>query len=203
MKNVNPTRKQRSRNQILDAALIEFEIHGVDDVSMEIIARRAGLTRATLYNLFSSKEEMAALLVQQKVAAWDETFRRRMDAGENGRELVVQALLKNAQVCIEFPKIAISVLTKPQKTALPETDDKHKSFRILIQDLLAHCQEQGSVRRDLAPAYLMFMVLGLFTQMMIFALTTNTKISGTHIDQMLQTLFEGIAGKHAGEENVT
>lgn len=203
MKKPSPTRKQRSRSQILDAALIEFEIHGVDDVSMETIARRAGLTRATLYNLFSSKEEMAAILVQQKVAAWDEAFRRRMDAGENGKALLIAALAKNAEICLKHPKIALSVLTKPQKTALPTTDENHKSFRILIQDLLAYCQNQNLVRQDLPPEYVMFTVLGLHTQMMIFALTSGAAVTENQIDQMLQVLFQGIGAQNTNEEPAT
>lgn len=192
MKNPTPSRKQRSRLQILDAALIEFDANGVDGVSMEAIAQRAGLTRATVYNLFSSKETIAATIVNSKVEEWDHVFRARMQDDEDGLNLIKEALLENAKICQKHPNIALSVLTKPQKTALPEDGTERKSFRVLIQDLIALCQAQGSIRRDKDTVYLMFVIMGLYTQMMLFALTSGSKITDEHIKQMLQILIEGI-----------
>lgn len=192
MKNIAPSRKQRSRTQIMDAARIEFDANGIDDVSMEAIARRAGLTRATVYNLFSSKEAIAAAIVNGKIEEWDQAFRTRINNNEDGLDLIRQALSANAKICHQHPNIAISVMTKPQKTALPEDGADRKSFRILIQDMIALCQTQGSIRQDIDTTHLMLVIMGLYIQMMLFALTSGSKITDQHIEQMLQLLIEGI-----------
>lgn len=192
MKNTITTRKQRSRLLILDAALLEFDTHGVDKVSMEAIAQRAGLTRATVYNLFSTKEAIAAEIVNSKVEVWDIEFRKRMTSDENGLDLIVEALFENSEICQKHPYIAISVMSKPQTSALPEDGSERKSFRILIQDLIIRSQQQGLIRSDKEPLYLMFLVLGLYVQMMLFALSSGAKVTREQIKQMFKLLIEGI-----------
>lgn len=188
------TRKDRSRQQILNAAIIEFEQYGVEAVSMDALAKAAGLTRATIYNLFESKQQIAALIVQQKVAEWSLDVRERMQTENDGLALLIKILFQNAEICQQYPNIALNVLTKPQKTALPE-GDKNLSFRYLVQDLLALCQQQGIVRNDQSASYLMFMLLGIYTQMMIFAITTKMDVSKAQIEQMVRVLIEGIGGR--------
>ena len=61
-------RTERSRNLILDAAGEAFRELGFANTSMEEIATRAGLTRKTVYNLFSSKEEIALRLLGRAIA---------------------------------------------------------------------------------------------------------------------------------------
>lgn len=186
-------RKQRSRKQILNAAIIEFEKSGVDKASMESLAKAAGLTRATIYNLFDSKESIAEIIVQQQVEKWSEKFLGRVEAGDDGVQILADALITNAETSMKYPNIAYSVMSKPQTSSLPDGDEK-KSFRYLVRSILALCQQQNSLRKDLTPTYLMFIVLGVYTQLMIFSITSKTAVSPLQIEQMLQTLIVGIGG---------
>lgn len=184
-------RKQRSRQQILNAAIVEFEIHGVDAVSMDALAKAAGLTRATVYNLFDSKDQIAAAIVQQQVGQWSDEFRQRMAADEAGLDLLMDALFKITQTCERYPKIALKSLTKPQTKALPEVH-KGQSFRLLILDIIKLCQQQGHLRSDQEAGFLMLLVLGIHTQMMIFAITSGKFFGRAEIKQLLKILGEGI-----------
>lgn len=58
------------KDQILDAALIEFSGNGFGAARMEDIARRAGISKGGMYAYFASKEEMfEALLTKQLLPA--------------------------------------------------------------------------------------------------------------------------------------
>lgn len=188
------TRKQRSRNQIIAAAIIMFEEQGLENVSMGALAKAAGLTRATIYNLFDSKEAIANAIVQQKVATWSDEFLMKIATGDNGLGLLRRVLFANAKICAEYPNIALHVLTKPQLAVLPEIE-KRKSFRYLVQAILDLCQQQGLLRADQSSTYLMFLVLGVYTQMMIFSINTKTTVSEAQIEQMLEILIAGIGKK--------
>src|ERR1039457_2226824 len=122
------SRTERSRRQILDAAVTVFEAEGVDGASMEKIAKRAGLTRATLYNLFSGKEEIAETIVGEKVGVWDTEIRRRLKEGDDPLQLIVESLQRNAETCLAYPRIALSVLTSPQRRAPLASGSRHPSF---------------------------------------------------------------------------
>ena len=51
-------RSERADRAILDAALDLFGEHGVDGVSMETVAARAGVGKATIYRRWPGKEEL-------------------------------------------------------------------------------------------------------------------------------------------------
>ena len=43
---------------ILDAAVVEFEQHGFRRVALDDVARRAGVSRTTIYRRFASRDEL-------------------------------------------------------------------------------------------------------------------------------------------------
>ncbi|MUM33080.1 helix-turn-helix domain-containing protein, partial [Mycolicibacterium sp. CBMA 361] len=43
---------------ILDAALLEFEQHGFRRVALDDVARRAGVSRTTIYRRFANRDEL-------------------------------------------------------------------------------------------------------------------------------------------------
>ena len=45
---------------ILDAALVEFERHGFRRVALDDVARRAGVSRTTIYRRFANRDELVA-----------------------------------------------------------------------------------------------------------------------------------------------
>jgi AcrR family transcriptional regulator len=55
--------------KILDAALVEFEQHGVRRVSLDDVARRAGVSRTTIYRRFDNREELVAAVIERENVA--------------------------------------------------------------------------------------------------------------------------------------
>ncbi|MCT7658518.1 TetR/AcrR family transcriptional regulator [Mycobacterium deserti] len=51
---------------ILDAAVIEFERHGFRKVALEDVARRAGVSRTTIYRRFASRDELVAAVIERE-----------------------------------------------------------------------------------------------------------------------------------------
>src|SRR4029078_5740991 len=54
---------------ILDAALVEFERHGFRRVAIDDVARRAGVSRTTIYRRFANKDELVAAVIERENAA--------------------------------------------------------------------------------------------------------------------------------------
>jgi AcrR family transcriptional regulator len=55
-----------SSQAILDAAVVEFERHGLRRVALEDVARRAGVSRTTIYRRFANKDELIAAVVERE-----------------------------------------------------------------------------------------------------------------------------------------
>ena len=51
---------------ILDAAIVEFEQHGFRRVALEDVARRAGVSRTTIYRRFANKDELIAAVIERE-----------------------------------------------------------------------------------------------------------------------------------------
>lgn len=68
---ITRSRQIRSRsNRILDAALELFSQNGIDSISVEDVARQAGVGPATIYRYFETKAELA---ISSAVFYWEKT----------------------------------------------------------------------------------------------------------------------------------
>ncbi|NTY62441.1 TetR/AcrR family transcriptional regulator [Mycolicibacterium sphagni] len=57
-----------STEAILDAALVEFDQHGIRRVALDDVARRAGVSRTTIYRRFANKDDLVSAVVDRENA---------------------------------------------------------------------------------------------------------------------------------------
>jgi len=55
-------------DSILDAALVEFERHGIRKVALDDVARRAGVSRTTIYRRFANRNELVSAVLDRENA---------------------------------------------------------------------------------------------------------------------------------------
>ncbi|MBR0859156.1 TetR/AcrR family transcriptional regulator [Bradyrhizobium liaoningense] len=182
------SRTNRSRIQILGAADASFREKGFPNVSMEEIAQRAGLTRKTVYNLFSSKEEIAFQLIAQ-VEAGDAIYRSRMQANDDVLVLLEDVFLHSAQWCMANPSLARLGLA-PAKPSL-EPPVGRPSFQGLVRDLLVLGQRQGVIRKDDDPNFMSLILLGFYAQSMLAAFAGGP-FSEDGVRHLIRIVVEGI-----------
>jgi AcrR family transcriptional regulator len=63
------TRPDLTTEAILDAAILEFEQHGFRRVALDDVARRAGVSRTTIYRRFANKDELISAVIERENAA--------------------------------------------------------------------------------------------------------------------------------------
>jgi len=184
-----PKRTERSRTLILDAADQAFRELGFASTSVEEIARRAGLTRKTVYNLFGSKEAIALRLIA-RVEAGDAIYRQRMAANEDVLALLESVLGDSAGWCLANPTLARLALAPAERPALAPPPDR-PSFQRLVRDLLVLGQHQGSIRRDEDPDFMALVLLGIYGQAMLSALAGGA-FGPDDIGRLVRIVVEGI-----------
>ncbi|MGY4711991.1 TetR/AcrR family transcriptional regulator [Mycolicibacterium sp. CBM1] len=57
-----------STEAILDAALVEFDQHGIRRVALDDVARRAGVSRTTIYRRFANKDDLVSAVMDRENA---------------------------------------------------------------------------------------------------------------------------------------
>ncbi|TIX88476.1 TetR/AcrR family transcriptional regulator [Rhizobium sp. P44RR-XXIV] len=184
-----PKRTERSRTLILDAAVLAFREAGFAETSVEEIAMRAGLTRKTVYNLFGSKEEIALQLIA-RVEAGDAIYRARMEANEDVFVLLERVFLDSAGWCLANPSLAKLALAPAERPSLEPRPDR-PSFQRLVRDLLVLGQQQGVIRKDDDPNFMSLVLLGIYGQAMLTALSSG-RFSEDEIRHLIRIVVEGI-----------
>jgi AcrR family transcriptional regulator len=74
------------RQTILDAALEGFSKRGLDGVSLDDVAERAGISKALIYEHFASKQELYANLLESHASELSDRLAAAV-AGVEGSEL--------------------------------------------------------------------------------------------------------------------
>lgn len=57
-----------STEAILDAAIVEFDRHGIRKVALDDVARRAGVSRTTIYRKFANKDDLVSAVIDRENA---------------------------------------------------------------------------------------------------------------------------------------
>lgn len=189
-----PKRTERSRTLILDAADAAFVEKGFADTSVEEIARRAGLTRKTVYNLFASKDDNASQLIA-RVEANDAPYRARMTAGEDALGLLEDVFLDSAGWCLANPSLAKRALAPVSRPSF-EPPAGRPSFQRLVRDILVTGQRQGVIRQDDDPDFMALILLGIYGQAMLSVLA-GAQFGADTIRRILRITIEGIGASPA------
>ena len=135
---------QRNLNRVLEAATEAFAEHGAD-VSIDEIARRAGVGHATVFRRFPTKEALIAAVVLARVQAISEIAEaalERDDPGEAFRDFVWE--VAELQACDKslFEGVQSRCRDVP---GVVEASDK---VRATVGRLVERAQKAGAVRCD-------------------------------------------------------
>ena len=76
---------EERKDDVLEAALVEFAERGLDGTSTEDIARRAGISQPYLFRLFGTKKELYKAAVTRCLRETLEVFQRAAE-GKRGQE---------------------------------------------------------------------------------------------------------------------
>ena len=89
------------RVTIVDAALEVFGRRSYDDVSLDEVAARAGVTKPILYRHFASKEELYVKLLDEQAEAMEQ---KGWSAAGNGAPTAVQVVAVDRRLAVRAPR---------------------------------------------------------------------------------------------------
>lgn len=75
-----------TETKLLDAAEELFFTHGISATPIDAVLARAGVSAATLYRGYASKEELVAAALERRQSAWLEVWDRAIDQQETARD---------------------------------------------------------------------------------------------------------------------
>lgn len=165
-------RKEQSKEGIRKAAWELFSQFGVEKVSMNDIARKAGVSHATIYNNFGSKDvlvqeyvtDMANQLMgnAEDILTIDKPFDQKIEALFQ----YIAEMLGNTTTDIDNPILSGSTALQNDPEINKIRVSAQEKMRQLIMALVAEGKEQGQVSQELSDEALAI-YFSLFTDMFI------------------------------------
>lgn len=104
--------------RILDGAFEQFCLLGIRRSSMEDVARRAGVARATLYRRFETKDDLVTALVQRETRAMVAEIERTIEGVRDPEARIVLAFVTGIRMTRKHRLVGALLTTEPE-TILP------------------------------------------------------------------------------------
>lgn len=151
------------REAILDGAEAVFTRHGLQDVKMAAIAAQVGASVGTLYNYFSSKDEVfAALISRGRERFFDAAESKLRDVEDPVAQLRVLAATV-FEFVHEHGALFNLYLRSGGDVAAELAGDaearrSRERFQALVSDILERGVRQGGIRKDIPVATLTLML---------------------------------------------
>ena len=143
-------KRARSRMIIMHAAKGLFEEKGINHVTFNDIAQRADMCRTTIFNHFSTINELILALMEQEV---DELLDYCSRSKDTGSELIIRLMEKVIDDTVNYPVLAVKLLTDSIITA--EERPSIQKVEQLISDNLGDMDEKEKEKR-------VIMIIGIY-----------------------------------------
>ena len=179
---------QRNYARLLDTARAAFVEYGADDVSLEEIARRAGVGIGTLYRHFPSRQALLEAVYRDQV----ESLRARAEELAEA-ESPLDALAEWLRAMMEFSSTKRSMTSALLATL--GTDSELLSVCVTVirgsaETLLARAQQAGMVRQDADAGDVMRLVHAV-------NIATEKATDPGQADRMLALILDGLRPRPA------
>jgi AcrR family transcriptional regulator len=206
-------RAEARPQELLEAALAEFVARGYAATRLDEVARRAGVSKGTLYLYFENKAELFKAVVRQSLVANLDEAEAAMSAYRGGsRELLAYFLTEFTRRVGNSSLSGIPKLILAEAGNFPEIarfyhEEVVQRGRGLVRNILARGMDSGEFRR-VDPDYawrvvIAPLVLGMLWKHSFLAFEPDGLDFERHLQSHLDLLFNGLAAEHDTAKDVT
>jgi AcrR family transcriptional regulator len=141
---------ERTRERILETALLAFAERGYHGVNVDDIAQATGISKGGFYFHFPSKQDLFLTLLDEMGAMLVERIRAAAEQGTTVREKLEHALHKGLDMFSRYRGLAKFLLV--ESTVSGAAFEKHRNeIYVRLEGVLAELLEAAKEAGDIAP----------------------------------------------------
>ena len=167
MVSIKTAARGEKRPLILQAATEVFAEQGFASVTVAEIADHAGIGKGTVYEYFSSKDELLFAVFKWMNDKIFERIRSLLDEGGSTRERLQRLLDLGAQISLEQVEMQAVVLDFWSTSRGTKVEERYnqaclttfRAYRRLVADVIHEGQTTGELRSDVDPEAVAVMVV--------------------------------------------
>jgi len=155
--------KTEVRERLLAAAAEEFAAAGFDAARIDTIAARAGVAKGSVYNYFSTKEDLFAAVIAEGARAAAENF-HRLPTGGTTRETLEALAAADVEVVRAqeaFQKVVVREAMSFRPTTYPLVVEHLAPYISAVTGVIESGVASGEVRSDQPSAQLALAFVGI------------------------------------------
>jgi len=191
-------KKQQTRDRILEAARDLFQLQGFDETSIDQVAERAQVSRATLFNYFSTKEGLLGGIADQELGWLEHRVNTELVSLPGAVSRIRETMRLLVSDTLPFLRVTRYVfLDALQHVAGTGQDVTSLRLGDILRKLVVEAQAQGEIRPDLDPGEIAHAITGAYMAALFSWIATAPPPSPTSmplVESIVDMLFEGIAG---------
>lgn len=188
--------KQQTRGRLLDAARVLFAAQGVLGTTVEEIADQAGVSRATFFNYFPTKDDLLGALHTSTMDSLANTIDSLLAQDLTTGERILGLFADFVEATEELPGFLRAVTGELERDlASPEISaERTDRFNDEILRILTPGIERGEVRTDYPPIFLAQMVAAVYVSTIRYwrqdpnyDLAEGFRMAGSYVAESLAT----------------
>ena len=149
-------RIERNKERILRATLELFQVHGIKKTTTNDIARKAGVSPATVYNHFGSKEDLVRATVKYFLIDVAEDFRKIFEGDLPFLKKLEQILLYKSDMLGQYQGELMQTIISDDSEIRQLVDSVYLvEIRQCIIDFYEEGKQQGDVNPELSAETIM------------------------------------------------
>ena len=191
------------KDMVIQKARELFTKYGYKKVSMDEIAREAGVTKKTVYTYFSSKEELFKYFIQEELDNMkkivEDIEKEDLDFFEAVHQIIFQLIkYKNKRQFFKLMTNEAEVLKSSiASKSLNLIDEQIQSY---IYDIVKNAMDKGYIKKE-NPEVVTFLVYKMYIALMFDWSETREKLDEEEIAKtILDILKNGLGEREINEE---
>ncbi|MGY5007164.1 ScbR family autoregulator-binding transcription factor [Streptomyces sp. 900105755] len=153
-------RAEVTRAAILEGAARAFDAEGYHGTTLGDIVKESGVTKGALYFHFTSKEELAQVLVDEQFSVLDSAA----DVGGPGVQSVIDILHRMARQLVENVRVRAGIrLVTDQSSKTGIVSEPYTKWIEVFRKCLVEAQQGGDVKADVDCERVAALIVGSWT----------------------------------------
>ena len=143
-----------SRQQVIAAAVEEFNVHGYEATSMGALAKTLGISKSAIYHHVDSKEQILQEATDLALVALGAVVTEARELPGGALEQLRYVITGSVKVlCERQPEVTLLLRLRGNSEAEVEAMEKRRGLTRAMIDLVKLAQEEGGVRGDVDPGF--------------------------------------------------
>ncbi|MEH6551666.1 MAG: TetR/AcrR family transcriptional regulator [Pseudomonadales bacterium] len=184
-------RSERTREKLLDAAMLCYKDRGINNTAMDNVAQQAGVGRATLYRHFNNQEALLTEVMTRNVQELQHILKSALSNCETPEDYYVEATLVIIRECRQRSLIGLLFGDDSSTSVISRISFSDKNILAMGTDLISpfykRAKAEGVLRQWVTKP-----LLQEWTSRLLLSFLTNPSPHLSSEKEMRQFLYQAV-----------